>query len=209
VFNIAIFGTGAAIYLFAVDLVMNTASLAGWLQVVLIWLCGVVGWLLLRPYRRITQLGGKDPSSAVTSAGSWHRRFFRDLREAAKLDPAEPGGTREPTIGKRGGVLVPQGTVRPETRLEDSAHNTQNPAKPDAPAPATSPTRPDGVERAEPATVGSDRRAEARPARSGQREARWTSPDVPDAPASYAIYRPQQDTDTPAPAPPRIRSEAR
>src|ERR1044071_3047310 len=100
-FNIVIFGTGAAIYLFAVDLIMNTATLAGWLQVVLIWLCGVVGWLLLRPYRRITQLGGKDASAPVASAGSWHRRFFRDLREAAKLDPADPGGTREPQIGKR------------------------------------------------------------------------------------------------------------
>ncbi len=65
VFNIAIFGTGAAIYLFAVDLIMNTPTLPGWLQVVLVWLCGVVGWLLLRPYRRITQLGGKDSSAAI------------------------------------------------------------------------------------------------------------------------------------------------
>src|SRR5690606_11781473 len=32
-FNIAIFGTGAAIYLFAVDLVMSTPTLPGWLQV--------------------------------------------------------------------------------------------------------------------------------------------------------------------------------
>ncbi len=100
VFNIAIFGTGAAIYLFAVDLIMNTATLPGWLQVVLVWLCGVVGWLLLRPYRRITQLGGKDSSEAVSSAGSWHRRFFRDMRIAARLDVAEPGGTNEPTIGR-------------------------------------------------------------------------------------------------------------
>ncbi|HEY3260280.1 MAG TPA: hypothetical protein VGJ95_08425, partial [Pseudonocardiaceae bacterium] len=68
IFNIAIFGTGAAIYLFAVDLIMNTASLPGWLQVVLVWLCGVVGWLLLRPYRRITQLGGKDSATAIASA---------------------------------------------------------------------------------------------------------------------------------------------
>ena len=30
---------------------------------VLVWLCGVVGWLLLRPYRRITQLGGRAASS--------------------------------------------------------------------------------------------------------------------------------------------------
>jgi hypothetical protein len=116
-FNIAIFGTGAAIYLFAVDLVMSTPTLPGWLQVVLVWLCGVVGWLLLRPYRRITQLGGKDPTAAVTSAGSWHRRFFRDMREAAKLNVVEPGGTAEPRLAKRGdGVTESQ---RPEARREE------------------------------------------------------------------------------------------
>jgi hypothetical protein len=38
IFNIIIFGTGAAIYLFAVDLIMSTATLPGWLQVVLVWL---------------------------------------------------------------------------------------------------------------------------------------------------------------------------
>ena len=47
VFNIIIFGTGAAVYLFAVDLIMSTTTLPGWLQVVLMWLVGVVGWLLL------------------------------------------------------------------------------------------------------------------------------------------------------------------
>jgi hypothetical protein len=222
IFNIAIFGTGAAIYLFAVDLIMNTASLAGWLQVVLIWLCGVVGWLLLRPYRRITQLGGKDPSSAVSSAGSWHRRFFRDLREAAKLDPAEAGGTREPEFVRGGSrVLVQQGTVRPEARLEDPAHHaprTESTAgRPDGrsdggrpDAPAGQPARPDGVERAEPAApAGEEKRPAAAPVARTRREPRWTSPDVPETPASYAIYRPGEDRTESAPAAPRVRSEAR
>ncbi|HWH00290.1 MAG TPA: MFS transporter, partial [Pilimelia sp.] len=128
VFNIAVFGTAAAIYLFAVDLVMNTGSLPGWLQVVLVWLCGVVGWLLLRPYRRITQLGGKDPGATVASAGSWHRRFFRDVREAAKLNVVEPGGTAEPRFGRGRPVLVEPGRLRPEARLEDPAHGTPRPA---------------------------------------------------------------------------------
>src|SRR4029453_16961095 len=114
VFNIAIFGTGAAVYLLAVDLIMNTASLAGWLQVVLVWLCGVVGGLLLRPYRRITQLGGKDGTRAIASAGSWHRRFFRDMREAAKLEDAEGGGTREPTFGRSRTGYVDPGNLRPQ-----------------------------------------------------------------------------------------------
>lgn len=81
IFNIIVFGAGAAIYLFAVDLIMTTPSLAGWLQVLLIALCGVVGWMLLRPYRRLTQLGGKDSMAEVTAIGSWHRRFFGDLKQ--------------------------------------------------------------------------------------------------------------------------------
>ncbi len=81
-FNVVVFGTGAAIYLHAVDLVMNTPAIPGWLQVVLVLLCGVVGWLLLRPYRRITQLGGKDPLAAIAAGGLVHRRRAR-LEESA------------------------------------------------------------------------------------------------------------------------------
>ncbi|MDG4822417.1 MFS transporter [Asanoa sp. WMMD1127] len=200
VFNIAIFGTGAAIYLFAVDLVMNTPTLPGWLQVVLVWLTGVVGWLLLRPYRRITQLGGKDSTSAITSAGSWHRRFFRDMREAAKLDVAEPGGTAEPRLGKGRGVVVEQTTLRPEARLEDPSHAVPSGGERSRPEEhSDSPT---------PATPPAPQRAPAKsPAR--RQPARWVEPDVPEtAPASYAIYRPESTKDVPAPQP-RIRSEAR
>jgi hypothetical protein len=198
VFNIAIFGTGAAIYLFAVDLIMNTPTLPGWLQVVLVWLCGVVGWLLLRPYRRITQLGGKDSTAAITSAGSWHRRFFRDMREAAKLDVVEPGGTSEPHVGKRRGVLAESTSMRPEARHEDPSHAVQTGGERSRPeersdAPAAAPQRPPTV-------------------RPGRREPdRWVEPDVPQtAPASYAIYRPESTKDVPpAPTSPRVRSEAR
>jgi hypothetical protein len=215
VFNIAIFGTGAAIYLFAVDLIMNTASLAGWLQVVLVWLCGVVGWLLLRPYRRITQLGGKDNAAAIASAGSWHRRFFRDMREAAKLEVAEGGGTREPTFGKDGRpVYVEQRNLRPEARLEDPAHSStaRGPAAggPGADASTTVATRPDGTETAPdmaPAASGEQR---SLPSSARSRNASdWTEPDVAERPASYAIYRPETGSTTHEPASPRVRSEAR
>ena len=83
IFNIIIFGTGASVYLFAVDLIMNTSTLPGWLQITLVWLCGIVGWLLLRPYRRITQLGGKSPMGELAGVGSWHKRFFTDLKGVA------------------------------------------------------------------------------------------------------------------------------
>jgi hypothetical protein len=199
VFNIAIFGTGAAIYLFAVDLIMSTPTLPGWLQVVLVWLCGVVGWLLLRPYRRITQLGGKDNTAAITSAGSWHRRFFRDMREAAKLNVSEPGGTAEPQGGKRRQVVVEQTTLRPEARDEDPSH--------------ASASRPDGRERADEATATEPPPpATTRPSPSRtRRTTEWVEPDLPERPPSYTIYRPGgEPTSEPAPAPaPRIRAEAR
>lgn len=194
VFNIAIFGTGAAVYLFAVDLIMSTPTLPGWLQVVLVWLCGVVGWLLLRPYRRITQLGGKDSTAAVTSAGSWHRRFFRDMREAAKLNVSEPGGTSEPQGGKRRQVVVEQTSLRPEARHEDPSHA------------ATS--RPDGRERDDEVTGGAEPSRRPAPSRT-RRPVEWSEPDVPESTPSYAIYRPDGEPAT-APAPtPRIRAEAR
>jgi hypothetical protein len=216
VFNIAIFGTGAAIYLFAVDLIMNTASLPGWLQVVLVWLCGVVGWLLLRPYRRITQLGGKDGTAAIASAGSWHRRFFRDMREAARLEVVEGGGTREPMFDRRRTVYVDQSNLRPEARLEDPSQSAPNrPELVSAPAPGQiepAPARSDGHESPGdvPATTGGQRRNPAGPARPRRPSGpAWTEPDVAERPASFAIYRPDTGNTTRETAEPRVRTEAR
>jgi hypothetical protein len=212
VFNIAIFGTGAAIYLFAVDLIMNTASLAGWLQVVLVWLCGVVGWLLLRPYRRITQLGGKDSAAAIASAGSWHRRFFRDMREAAKLEVVEGGGTREPTFGKDGRpVYVEQRNMRPEARLEDPSHSagTRSENTGDGVSSAVV-TRPDGTETVrDDVPVATGERRSLPSSTRARNTSDWTEPDVAERPASYAIYRPETGSTTHEPASPRMRSEAR
>jgi hypothetical protein len=186
IFNIVIFGTGAAIYLFAVDLIMDTASLPGWLQVVLIWLTGVVGWLLLRPYRRITQLGGKDSSRAVTSVGNWHRLFFRDVRQAAALKLVEEGGTREPAGGRQG--VAAQTGQRPESRTETVV--VAGTSAPDAGVP----TRPETGGTREPATAGSGNA----PRRRGE-TSRWTEPDVADGPPTYTVYRPDSgDVTVPA-----------
>jgi hypothetical protein len=120
-FNIVIFGTGAAVYLYAVNLVMNTASLPGWLQVVLVWLCGIVGWLLLRPYRRITQLGGKDSAAAI-AAGGWHRRFIRDVREPSAVAKSDGGAT--PVVSDRPPVRV---ELRAEPPLQVTAGESSTP----------------------------------------------------------------------------------
>ncbi|MEV5693407.1 MFS transporter [Micromonospora globbae] len=201
IFNIAIFGTGAAVYLFAVDLIMRTPTLPGWLQVVLVWLCGVVGWLLLRPYRRITQLGGKDSSEAVSSAGSWHRRFFRDMRTAARLDVAEPGGTAEPTMGRRKAVVAEPTRLRPEARHEDPVHTS----------PSGGGRRPDGRERADGAPEPDEGPTPRPPApRQRRQPATWTEPDVPEESPSFVVYRPGSTERTPPDRrAPRVRSEAR
>ncbi|MFF5234304.1 MFS transporter [Dactylosporangium sp. NPDC000521] len=174
-FNIIIFGSGSAIYLFAVTLILGTASLAGWLQVLLIWLTGVVGWLLLRPYRRITQLGGKDSTRAITSAGSWHRLFLRDVRQAAALKVVDAGGTNEP---RQRGESLP-GSQRPEQRPEARDEDVV--------------TVGGGGERT---------RSEERPTRQDgpqrrRREPTWEEPDLPQETApSYSIYRPDSERST-------------
>ncbi|AVT36295.1 hypothetical protein [Plantactinospora sp. BB1] len=205
VFNIAIFGTGAAIYLFAVDLVMSTSTIPGWLQVVLVWLCGVVGWLLLRPYRRITQLGGKDSTEVIASAGSWHRRFFRDVRAASQLD--DPDHRTDIRVKNRS-VVIQQTNVRPEARHEDPAQTGAGSRSESSPERGTE--APDSPPAAAPGGGSGSRPDRARPSR--RRPAEWTEPDVPVENPSYVIYRPDSapaPDPTPAPRAPRIRSEAR
>lgn len=195
IFNIIIFGTGSAIYLFAVSLILSTASLAGWLQVVLIWLTGVVGWLLLRPYRRITQLGGKDSTSALTSVGGWHRLFLRDVRQAATLKVIEGGGTNEPTMGRRATSELER-RQRPEARAEESVTTagTSASTRPEIARPET--TQPEAAQ------------ARRSPSRRPRRESTWESPDVyDDAPPSYTIYRPDSDQSGSA-RPPARRPES-
>jgi hypothetical protein len=180
IFNVVIFGAGAAVYLYAVDLVMNTSTLPGWLQVVLVLLIGVVGWVLLRPYRRLAQLGGRDPSGTGTA---WHRRFFRDARAAARLDVAED--TRRGTESRRARELEAR-SARPEGRSEDATVRD----------PTVTPSAPIELEARRDSPTG--RRPETRrPAGD------WTEPDLPSPPANYAIYRPASSP--PEPEPSRVR----
>lgn len=198
IFNIAIFGTGAAVYLLAVDLIMSTPTLPGWLQVVLVWLCGVVGWLLLRPYRRITQLGGKDSTAAITSAGSWHRRFFGDLRDS-RTAVSEPGGTAEPSLTRRRREVV-VATVRPEGRTDDLV--------------VVETQRDDGpIEgRGEPRGP----RSASPPPRRRRTPSEWVGSDIPEGQPFYAIYRPDSSevtmpaqAETKTQTQQRVRAEAR
>lgn len=160
IFNIIIFGAGAAVYLFAVSLIIETSSLPGWLQVVLILLTGIVGWMLLRPYRRITQLGGKSSANPIASLGGWQRLFFKEARKAQ----TEEG--HDATSGRpNSSPIVLQTQARPEARDEDTSVSQPTPRPEDSQARDDTPT----------------------PAPAQVR--RWTEPEDEGAP-SYAIYRP-------------------
>lgn len=183
IFNIIIFGTGAAVYLFAVNLIMGTAGLPGWLQVVLIMLTGVVGWLLLRPYRRITQLGGKSAGE-----GGLMGQLLRDLRAApARRTSAE---AERAGVGGASGILAR--ARRPESRSEDVVVVGK---------PSAAPTVGEGEAAGRPST----RRPEDAGPASGESETppaappvprrtpQWEYPDVPAETPSYAVYRPDAD----------------
>ncbi|MFG1926173.1 MFS transporter [Cryptosporangium sp. NPDC048952] len=83
ILNCVIFGVGASVYLLALELITSTASLAGWQQILLIFLTGLVMWLLLRPFRRLTSLAGGNPfHDLVGGLGAVRRRAFGDARAA-------------------------------------------------------------------------------------------------------------------------------
>jgi hypothetical protein len=157
-----------------VDLIMSTASIPAWLQVTLVWLSGIVGWLLLRPYRRITQLGGRDSASQIASAGSWHRNFFRDLRTAATV-----GAVEEVVERRRGPIPEHPGTARPETRSED-----------------TTEVRVERRIRTEERSIPEERTA---PVVRHRRSPQWTEPEYSERSPSYSVYRPGSGSTTSTP----------
>ncbi len=181
VFNIVIFGTGAAIYLFAVDLIMSTASLPGWLQVVLVWLpvwsagccCGRTGG---SPSSAARTRRGRSPRPAPGTGGSSGtfapRRRSSWSRRAAR-------GTRAAITGRT--------ENRPESRTETvvvaGSSASGSGAAGGAPPPATD--RPETGAPKEPVGAPSGR-APRRPPTTE----RWTEPDHGDGPPSYTVYRP-------------------
>ncbi|MEV0267586.1 MFS transporter [Hamadaea sp. NPDC050747] len=170
VFNIAIFGTGAAVYLSAVDLIMSTPSLPGWLQVVLMLLCGIVAWILLRPYRRVTQLGGSTPSNgwaralvrpaaataAATAAGGAAAGAAVAIAGRPETRPDSPGETR-PVVTE----TIQRELVRSEALPEQ--RRWSDPNLPEA-APSQALYRPDAARdsASEPSSARPVVRAEAR-----------------------------------------------
>ncbi|GAA3382747.1 hypothetical protein GCM10020369_05840 [Cryptosporangium minutisporangium] len=95
ILNCIIFGVGASVYLLALELITSTASLAGWQQILLIFLTGLVMWLLLRPFRRLTSLAGGNPfNDLVGGLGAVRRRAFGDARQAGLVAAGTLVGSR-------------------------------------------------------------------------------------------------------------------
>jgi hypothetical protein len=133
----------------------------------------------LRPYRRITQFGGRDSAKQMATA-SGKRSFFRDLRTAATLGVATPA--IESMVDRRRGSGGPipdaPSSPRPETRTDDPADvgNGRRPRTEDRPIP------------------------EERTASPTRQRPQWTEPEHADAPTNYTVYRPAtRDTGTTAP----------
>jgi hypothetical protein len=126
VFNIVIFGTASGVYLFAVDLIMNTSTLPGWLQMVLVGLCGAIGWLLLRPFRRLNQLTGGTAPAALALAS----RPFANIGGSAGKDFASAE------------VLTAAPAQRVETRPEAPPPGTPAGPSPIGTPPSVTPARP-------------------------------------------------------------------
>jgi len=123
--NVVVFGIAAAVYLLAVNLITKTESLAGWLQVLLIALCGVVGWILLRPYQRLTQLGGAGSLQGIL-LGRRHRVSDDDEAETVTTSWRRGGEVEEQTarsVPRRRAESMPDETVL-EPALQQSETGT-------------------------------------------------------------------------------------
>jgi hypothetical protein len=120
IINCVIFGIGSAVFLLAVEVITGTPSLAGWQQILLMWLTGVILWLLLRPYRRLTQLTGVDPMGNLAGGmGRMQQRVFGDLRRLSAAGAGRLGSSEPMAEGQRvvsaGGVGGDWMRSRPET----------------------------------------------------------------------------------------------
>ena len=114
-------------------------------------------------------------AAAVSGADSWHRRFFRDVQETAKLKVTDPDPNAESQPARR--LQVTEGSLRPE-------------ARPEEPLPAV--TRSENREWVEETTTTTSSQTTTRstPVRHTVSPVEWSEPDVPTENAGYAIYRP-------------------
>lgn len=210
--NCVIFGAGSAVFLLATQIITGTNSLAGWQQILLIWITGLILWLLLSPYRKLTQLTGVDPFSSVAGGlGKMHRRVANDMKQigiesagtyfgdVAALETndrkrerrgATQQGRSRPETFSRGGLFVRRtkttASTQPATGGAGAARGGATPSR-SKPA-ATAVTVPIGTYSGGGGQERTDRR-ESYSTPSQRTPAPLTSAE------DYPIYRPKQTAD--------------
>ena len=171
ILNCVIFGIGASVYLLALDFITGTESLAGWQQILLIFLTGLVMWMLLRPFRRLTSLAGGNPfQDMVGGIGAIRRRAFDGAREAALVAAGAVVGTK--VAEEEGAVSRSREERRPESWTREDPVVRVADAPPE-------PTRVTRVSEDSPVGAGFDRGtsppASSSPGRQPQRVSAGTS----------------------------------
>ncbi len=94
--NAVIFGVGAAVTVLGIGLILDPDSrLPGWLALVLMPLFSFVMWFALKPFRRLTTMGGGEVnpfSEAAGSFGNQSRRIGRLAKRAGVMAAASFAG---------------------------------------------------------------------------------------------------------------------
>ena len=210
--NCVIFGAGSAVFLLAVEVITGTSSLAGWQQVLLIWLTGLILWLLLRPYRRLTQLTGVDPFGELAGGlGRMHKKVFGDIKQLAIAgggaylgdvsaleanDKKRAQASRPENWSRKATVQPPQGAPVPAAQgpLEESRRKR-----------AEVLTAAENAERNRQAAAAAEHR---RPETGPAPDAKRARDGIPVMPATVGRAQDRQQTDYPqAPARPVVLEE--
>ena len=128
VINVVVFGVAAAVYLFAVSHILN-ASIPGWLQVVLIGLLGLVAWMVLRPYRRLSSMRG---GSSLAEAAFGRRKANVEVNNKTVVKNNEK--VRTETVGDE--PVEARAETRPPTPAASTSDNVSA-TLPPRPAPGS------------------------------------------------------------------------
>jgi hypothetical protein len=220
ILNCVIFGVGASVYLLTIELITSTAALAGWQQILLIFLTGLVMWLLLRPFRRITSLANHNPfGDMVGSLGEMRRRTFGDLRSAgasaigsyagnraanAEEDESDSRRTGRPEMWTRTGAAVAAIEAAPDSPADPLPAHAVGAAAGSGASPPRASTSERSENRRETTSASRPRPGPGRPETGGGVD--YRDPDYAvstrgevlpvESDQSYVIYRPDRGLQT-------------
>jgi hypothetical protein len=217
-----VFGIGASVMVAGIGVLLDPASaLPQWLSIVLVLLLTIVMWVVLRPFRRLTQMVSPghgffaDGAGAVTGSGrkvtglgkkvltmavssfigntAAHAVGNKDTEtsEAATTEHPRAEATSLPPVPPQ--LAAPE-AVRPAITGASERASTEHPPGPDASGPAPARTVPADPSRTIPYEAHGD--GVWRPATSeGGRVPDAVEPEEIDGEQVYVLYSPGEDAD--------------